>query len=357
MANYSRFGLIPLPLSLKDRAVKGEFLVDPNTGHIYLKNSDNGNLISKTVELEERINAIEAIRMHSITDASFDGSQLEYLISNKSRYTVEGNSAKINSNIITFDKIPFFMSPFYKYILELNYIPNGQNVIATAECTNFNLEMHSITKSRISDDECFLLYEFACSNSRIDNEEKLIFGLSDCDGITLKHISLRKVPINNSNCSLQLTGTILKQLNPNISTNPFMITYGTEDVLEILPFIVPASPGININMNKFALLPGLYSLDISLLSNFSGNLYITTTSKDNTKLSYTINCNSVNKLYNKYKSSSSTNELGLKVLTTAISIPPSGLKNINIHSSSGNCYINSLKFDMIGTALYDHRTI
>ena len=82
MANIPepRFGIIPLPISNKDEAVKGEMLTDSNTGHIYFKN-DDGEIISKTVELEKRIEMLELMAKMSSSDISISGGYLYDLYS------------------------------------------------------------------------------------------------------------------------------------------------------------------------------------------------------------------------------------------------------------------------------------
>lgn len=58
MSTNPRFGYMPLRLSAKNLAVNGEFIVDPSTGHLYLKKS-NGVIESKTLELENAIDNLE----------------------------------------------------------------------------------------------------------------------------------------------------------------------------------------------------------------------------------------------------------------------------------------------------------
>lgn len=71
----ARFGLIPLNVSNKNIATTNEFLINPTDGHIYIKQKD-GSLVSKTVELEERLEKIEMRQKYTESYITLNGKFL-----------------------------------------------------------------------------------------------------------------------------------------------------------------------------------------------------------------------------------------------------------------------------------------
>ena len=70
----ARFGLIPLPLAKFDTSVQGELLMNPNDAHIYANRQ--GVAISKTLELEERLNIMERILKATTNGISIYGKEI-----------------------------------------------------------------------------------------------------------------------------------------------------------------------------------------------------------------------------------------------------------------------------------------
>lgn len=70
-----RFGLIPLPISEQMRAVPYEFMTQSSTGHIFIKQAD-GTVVSKTVDLEERMIELENRRKATETHVTLTGDLL-----------------------------------------------------------------------------------------------------------------------------------------------------------------------------------------------------------------------------------------------------------------------------------------
>lgn len=89
-----RFALKPLNIIYSDKAVDEEFLINPLNGHIYVKK--DGKIISKTVELEERLDELDKINKLTRNYFVIPGNKIKEFFNIPSDVTValdaEGNA-------------------------------------------------------------------------------------------------------------------------------------------------------------------------------------------------------------------------------------------------------------------------
>ena len=371
MSNYSRFGLIPLPLSMKEKAVNGEFLVDPNTGHIYLKDN-NGKVFSKTLELEERINEIEIIRKHSLDNVTFDGTQFSTMTSS-TNYTLESPiTAIVSEDILEFDKVPFYASPFCKYQLEITYIPNSENekdltgrvYLNPLDTGSLEYMVRNLINYSVSGEERTKIFEFSMHNSQIDKEGEAVFALQNVNGVKIKHVRLKKIPINNNERnSLNINALDIASAGNTIYHVDINNSDGSVPY-QIYIFKIPVE-GIEIDLTKYNLMFGLYSVNILFTYNTNwvdgpNTFTLTTISKDGTEteLDYNLKIQDLPDLKQKYVAADNTlNSDIIRIGTMAVYVPMCGLSKIRLKTSNFFVYAYNLSFNYINTALYDHRSI
>ena len=143
MENNKRFGLIPLSTNNGDIAVPGEFLIDPNTGHIYIK-KENGVLYSKTLEMEKRIESIESIIEMNTDVINIPGHKLyqfitdsEKVLSNVSEGYCRYSDTIATSFTFHLDKLNIPYTKMFTYYIAISYrYKNSNYMTATMVITN-----------------------------------------------------------------------------------------------------------------------------------------------------------------------------------------------------------------------------
>lgn len=276
-----RFGIIPLPLSNKDEAVRGEMLTDSNTGHIYFKN-DDGEIISKTVELEKRIEMLELMSAMASSDISISGSYLYDLyskdkiknenltvstsyISNVKHMTVSNSSDSITAGIYIPIPLSLLTNEIYYFILNEYTSKKGCFTGISLRCINKDGEYKNIkvlpvfknidNGSSLEQSHC-VMYTVNTKNLSYDIKDYRIVGIYlFIPNDTTTDIKSLKIVRENAAISSRINNDIV--ITPDILSNAFegfINSQGIDDGL--------LAGNVEINLLRLNLLEEQYALDI-----------------------------------------------------------------------------------------------
>lgn len=359
MATSARFGFIPLPLSLQNNAVKGEFLVDPNTGHIYLKKAD-GTVYSKTLELENKLNDLILNQAYFRNDISFSGSEINRFASKKDVTPNDDLSGTPQTDAVKLDLLTLNLSPLYKYRAVIKFRFNGIDTHPKA-FINYKSLSGDIAKDKghpinhqtpYSTERELLIFEFPRLYTEA-NRSNAYISFEAVAKKKIEYIAIQKVPfLSGTRNYLLISGDdigndhFLKQ--GKIVDKSVTVSAQTTEVLKV--FGVEKNNPLTFNMRCADLIPGAYSVNITLM-------------KPRAPLTITISPAGSEVTQTKTIPVTSMPTIGgqqgaLYSATTTIFIPLAGLANFKIScTAEEDTEIISVAFQQIHTATYDHATL
>lgn len=335
-----RFGLIPLPLSQSGRAVANEFLLDPNTGHIYIKKAD-GTLLSKTVELENRINAILK-RAELVEDTIvIPGSRFDEATSDK-HITLASDGFTFKSvSAVNLNLFKMSYSKFFKYLVAIEYTDSAKSVptvkLNTQSVTGSSGSSiaASVINKTIDSTTRMLEYECLPSGNYADNGICFVSITPANTTIKIKSVTVKKIPLllhedigfkQRIDRSLLYAGAIGVA---NVSGDNLKINVSTP---------------LTVATEKLAFNAGMYSITIPVTQSTSSAVQLS------------VKIGSVTKtiVYSKIPVNA-----GLRVATIAMPISNAdAISELEVSiangSISGNALIPYIDIELINTSLYDH---
>lgn len=355
--NQARFGLKVLPLSLSDQAVNGEIILDPNTGHLYVKN--NGKLISKTVELENRLNKLVSDLKFRTTSLSFNGSDMSNFVTDKTKisFPTTSNNAAIQAGrtSVALDEptAMFDINHNFKYRVTIQYRRSGTNYDGPdigVKCDyTYNKTKHGTVEGKL------------VSNSKSSSSYDLTFPSTAMGGVGY-------FTLTNTENTIIYSISIVKAHGTAIAGSPLtLLPYDVTDQskVQIHNFTSTSSNNVinsiaYVNINKdngssyfnlwsMGLIPGMYSLNLNFLSDSNGVLSISNRGGDDTYHNQKINLDKLS-----YSEDGTTVNNTIKTAACTITIPLCGPKFISL-ACTGQCKLLNMSLSLIHSSIWNCR--
>lgn len=376
MSTDPRFGLKPLPLAKKDKAVVGEILLDNNTGHFYNKKPD-GTIFSKTLELENRLNELIMNQQFWRSTITMNGVDIKRFTTNANGLNTESTVyIRPSVNTVVLDKLPFDVNRMSRYRVSILYGSNSTNKFPIPELhlhrnhSNSNDETlygYLLTKSRRNpsvNNEMLITYDVSLASSDIGGEGYLV--LNEILGLTIKHIKVEEIPLFDEETNeLSVTPADINTIK--IASGKGVVTTKTVGATKYKTdgyFNVYNTQDLIISTDQSNLQPGLYAITIimegAITSTTVYGTYKDTDYKNASGVGSKYQTNNPMNIVDipPFMGGSKSDPNNLKAFTTIIPVGKNALDKIVIKANGGtasNCnrvYHVSLK--MISTGSYNH---
>lgn len=339
----ARFGLKVLPLSQKDKAVEGEVVLDPNTGHIYVKN--NGVLISKTLELEERLNNLMATLKNRTTNVSFTGSEISKFTTDMTDITVSTvGLCAVTKDKIVLDKEPILLdvNSHFKYRVIVRYKRGASTIGLECNVTNTNTS-ETIGINVISNS---VYAEHTTTVFDLTSPPRMFGGtctlsLTNCTNTSIYSVSIIKTSyVNNTMDTLTLLPTD-NEVVDNVGEHTITNT-GTGIVYNEKIKYYDNVTTSTFRLYHRGLMSGTYSFNVLMLAESSGILTVTMVDNNGTTVAQKIDVDTL----------STTNDNTMKIATITVEVPLIGVNKM-LFRSTASCKIMSATFSPIQTAAFN----
>lgn len=350
MENNKRFGLIPLSTNNGDIAVPGEFLIDPNTGHIYIK-KDNGELYSKTLEMEKRIEAIESVIEMNSDVINIPGHRLyefvsksETILSNVSEGYCRYNDSTASSFTFHIDKLSIPYTKMFTYYIAVSYRYKDSNYMSATMCITNKNKVTTVEKPMVR------VTNYNLPSETYTNRTMVFVAPADLSeylggSVTFKITGIPENYVYNVTIYKRLvTESSNSFCSIHIDTNNYVGILGSTPVIDNNSFTVTSDKQLMIMGHHLSITPGLYNITLNV-KNTDATVQVSTvntvTANNKTKNIPFAKLNDMN---------------GLKVATLAIDITEN-VRYISIKPTDGTININSVDVTLISTATYDHSSM
>ena len=350
MENNKRFGLIPLSTNNGDIAIPGEFLIDPNSGHIYIK-KETGELYSKTLEMEKRIESIESIIEMNTDVINIPGHKLyqfitdsEKVLSNISEGYCRYSDSSATSFTFHLDKLNIPYTKMFTYYIAVSYRYKDSNYMTTT------MSIRNKDKSETTDKEMSRITNYNLPSDTYTNRTMIFVAPADLSTylggtVSFKITGIPENYIYNVTIYKRLVTESSNSLfSLHLDTNNYVGLLGGTPIIDDNSFNTTSDVALMLMSHHVCLTPGLYSITVKVKTT------------DLVLEIATVNSDSNNNVY-KYIPFNRLNDLnGIKVGTIAINITDT-IRYIRFKPREQSMNIKSIDINLITTATYDHSSM
>jgi hypothetical protein len=249
-----RFGYIPLVLAKQAEAAIKELITDPNTGHIYIKNTTG--LVSKTKDNENKLNDINSYINSTWVSVSVDSDNYSMFKDDvdNSIYANSDKTYSSNINLLSFNKIKIKYNPLCRYLVAVKFTHGKPNSVVFVD--DNHVQYPTVLVNITADTALFQLTGVVPNvniypSVVLDNNTaiKNILVYRDVDTSNVRKVNLTTLDLSS---------------DPSLITGLFNAT--------TYNYKVNSANGLRIHIPSNTLRDGLYSLTMKTLNNIASGI-------------------------------------------------------------------------------------